>query len=62
MTYHQTCEFIAQRILEGRDYAFINGSLLPLPKPQRTGASFQRYTYAMLKAREIANTIKTPTT
>ncbi len=62
MTYNQTCEFIAQRIMEGRDYAFINDSFINLPTPQRAGTHFQRWTYALLKAREIANSIKTPTT
>ena len=61
MTYNQTCEFIAQRIMEGRDYAFINDSFINLPSPQRTGTYFQRYTYALLKARDIVDNSKTPT-
>lgn len=62
MTYTQTCEFIAQRIMEGRDYAFINDSFINLPTPQRAGTYTQQRTYALLKAREIANNLKTPTT
>ena len=61
MTYNQTCDFIARRIMEGREYAFINGSFINLPQPQGAGTNFQKQTYALLKAREIANTIKTPT-
>ena len=62
MTYNQTCKFIAERIMEGRDYAFVNDSLISLPTPQRAGTYTQQRTYAMLKAREIANNLKTPTT
>ena len=62
MTYNQTCEYIAKSIVEGRDYAFVNDSLINLPTPQRAGTYTQQRTYAMLKAREIANNLKTPTT
>ena len=60
MTYNSKCEFIAQRIMDGRDYAFINNSFINLPAPQRSGTYTQQQTYAMLKAREIVDNIKNP--
>ena len=58
MTYTQTCEFIAQGIMEGRDYAFINDSFINLPTPQRSGTYTQQHTYALLKAREIVDNLR----
>ena len=62
MTYNQKCEYIAQRISEGRGHAYINDLYITLPSPQRTGTYFQRFTYALIKAREIVDNLKTPTT
>lgn len=61
MTYNEKCNFIAERIMEGREYAFINDNLVNLPSPQRTGTYTQQRTYALLKAREIVDNLKTLT-
>ena len=62
MTYNQTCEYIAKRIMDGNPITCIKGKFIQLPTPQRAGTYTQQRTYAMLKAREIANNLKTPTT
>lgn len=64
MTYNQKCEYIAKSIMEGRERVVVDGDhvFFNLPSPQRTGTYFQRYTYAMLKARDIVDNTKTPTT
>ena len=55
--YNETCDTIAKAIMKGTPLAFLNNEIIELPKPQRAGTHFQRWTYALLKAREIVNTI-----
>ena len=61
MTYNQKCEYIAQRIMQGHHRALLDDSMIDLPTPQRTGTYFQRFTYALIKARDIVDNSKTPT-
>ena len=62
MNYNQKCELIAKAIMNGTHLAFLNNEIIELPTPQRTGTYFQRFTYAMLKARDIVDNTKTPAT
>tara|TARA_R100001163_G_scaffold27844_1_gene22474 strand:- start:6 stop:218 length:213 start_codon:yes stop_codon:yes gene_type:complete len=58
-TQNQMCEYIAQRIVEGREFCHINHKMVYLPSPQRSGTYTQQQTYALLKAREIVDNFKT---
>ena len=62
MTYTQTCERLARKIMQGYNLAFVGENVVVLPSPQRAGTHFQRWTYALLKAREIVDNLKNPTT
>ena len=59
MTYTQTCERLARKIMQGYDLAFVGENVVILPSPQRSGTHTQQHTYALLKAREIVDNLKT---
>ncbi len=55
--YNDTCDTIAKAIMKGTPLCLLNDEVIELPTPQRAGTHFQRWTYALLKAREIVDTI-----
>ena len=55
----QMCDYISARIMEGREFCHINYNMVYLPSPQRSGTYTQQRTYALLKAREIVDNLKT---
>lgn len=52
------CDYIAARIMEGREFCHINYGKVYLPSPQRSGTYTQQHTYALLKAREIVDRLR----
>lgn len=59
--YNDTCDTIAKAIMKGTPLCLVNDKVIELPMPQLAGTHFQRWTYALLKAREIVDTIPNTT-
>jgi hypothetical protein len=60
MTQQQLVNNIASFIMRGEKFHYLVKD--ELPSPQRSGTYTQQRTYALLKAREIVDNLKTPTT
>ena len=60
MTQQQLVNNIASFIMRGEKFHYLVKD--ELPSPQRSGTYTQQQTYALLKAREIVDNLKTPTT
>ena len=60
MTQQQLVNNIASFIMRGEKFHYLVKD--ELPAPQRSGTYTQQQTYALLKAREIVDNLKTPTT
>tara|TARA_R100001163_G_scaffold59928_1_gene48898 strand:- start:88 stop:270 length:183 start_codon:yes stop_codon:yes gene_type:complete len=60
MTRQELVSNIASFIMRGEQFHYLVKD--ELPAPQRSGTYTQQQTYALLKAREIVETMKAPTT